>query len=141
VLLERTTGTVAPRFHAQKDHAPTVGEHRPWLPGCLAGLVELEVPKAAPVGVHKARLALRSEKEPSPPRAYIIARHRPVAAGGCCEDRQQTRTGEEFAAAPGGPIGGAILLSVFVHEKVLQSPEMRLKPLPSMRATSESLGV
>ena len=70
ILVERPPGAVAPGLHAQKDHATAVGEDRPGLPGGLAGLVELEVPQAAPVGVHEGRLALRREEEPVAPRGF-----------------------------------------------------------------------
>ena len=58
ILVEWPPGPVATGFHAQKEDAPAVGEDPPGLPGGLAGLVELEVPQAAAVGVDEARLAL-----------------------------------------------------------------------------------
>ena len=50
VLLERPAGTVAPRLHAQKDHAPPVRESPPWLPARLTGFVEVKVFEAGSVG-------------------------------------------------------------------------------------------
>src|SRR5207253_1717225 len=58
ILAERPPGAIAPGLHTQKNHATAVGEDRPGLPGGLAGLVEVEVPQAAPVGVHEGYLAL-----------------------------------------------------------------------------------
>ena len=55
ILAERPPWAVAAGFHAQEEDAASVGEDRSGLPGGLVGLVELEVPQAAAVGVRRER--------------------------------------------------------------------------------------
>jgi hypothetical protein len=58
ILAERPPRAVAPRLHAQNKDAMAVGKDRSGLPRGLAGLVELEVAKTGPIGVHESRLTL-----------------------------------------------------------------------------------
>jgi len=63
ILGKRPTRSIAPRFHAEKNHAPSVREKWSRLPGNLVRHFEVEVMKAGAVGIDQRGSALRGEKE------------------------------------------------------------------------------
>jgi len=68
VLIERPAGTIASRFHAQKENSPTVREEVRWLPRNLIGRIQAEVTQPAAVGVYQCGTALRDKENPVRPR-------------------------------------------------------------------------
>src|SRR5207249_2427432 len=66
IFLERFARPIAPRLHAEKNHAPAIGEKLSGLPGGLVGNLEIEVTQAGTVPVHHCGLALRNEEKTEP---------------------------------------------------------------------------
>src|SRR6266853_2324203 len=63
ILGERPARSIAPRFHAEKNHASSVREKWSGLPGNLIRHFEVEVMQAGAVGIDQGGFALRGEKE------------------------------------------------------------------------------